>query len=142
MEATVRCSTLQDVNIPQLMGDEGGTAFVPMYDWQAFLVPFSKCIKHFHHFSFSHQTMGVVMATTHSEGPTQILPVLVGDPGALPHTLPPLVKSPGLSAQRQWNLFKNIRDFCTGDTKDIMCPKPTVPEPGPTPPNGRTTSSG
>ena len=27
----------------------------------------------FHHFSFSHQTKGVVMATTHAEGPTQIL---------------------------------------------------------------------
>ena len=42
MEATVCCSTLQEVNVPQLVGDEGGTVFVPTYDWQAFLVPFSK----------------------------------------------------------------------------------------------------
>ena len=38
MEATVRRSTLQEVNIPQLVGDERGTVFVPMYDWQAFLI--------------------------------------------------------------------------------------------------------
>ena len=86
MEATVRRSTLQEVNIAQLVGD--GT----WCDWQAFLVPFSKAvkgIKQYHHFSFTHQAQGVVMATTHAEGPTQILPVLVGDAGAIPHAPPP-----------------------------------------------------
>ena len=66
------------VLIPQLVGDERGTVFVPIYDWQAFLVPFFKAvngIKQYHHFSFSHQAQGVVMATTHTEGSTQILPV-------------------------------------------------------------------
>ena len=95
-----------------------------MYDWQAFLFPFStpvKGIKQFHHFSFSHQAKGVIMATTHAEGPTQILPVLVGEAGAVPRA-----QFPGLSAKSQWYLFKSIRDFCTEDTKDIMCPKPTV----------------
>ena len=137
MEATVRRSTLQEVNIPQLVGDERGTVLVPMYDWQAFLFPFSKAvkgIKQYHHFSFTHEAQGVAMATTHSEGPTQILPVLVGDAGAVPHAPPPPVQSPGLSAYRQWYLFNSIRDFCTDDTKDIMCPKPTVPQPGPAPP--------
>ena len=137
MEATVRRSTLQEVNIPQLVGDERGTVFVPMYDWQAFLIPFSKAvkgIKQYHHFSFTHQAQGVVMAITHAEGPTQILPVLVGDAGAVPHAPPARVQSPGLSAYRQWYLFNSICDFCTDDTKDIMCPKPTVPQPGPAPP--------
>ena len=90
MEATVRRSTLQEVNIAQLVGDERGTVFVPMYDWQAFFIPFSKAvkgIKQYHHFFFSHQPQGVVMATTHAEGPTQILPVLVGDAGASPMPL-------------------------------------------------------
>ena len=99
--ATVHRSTLQDVNVPQLVGDEGGTVFVSTYYWQAFLVPFSKPvkgIKQHHHFSFSHQSMDVVMATTHAEGPTQILPVLVGEAGAVPHAPPPQVQSPGLSA--------------------------------------------
>ena len=98
MEATVRCSTLQEVNIPQLVVDERGTVLVPMYDWQAFLIPFSKGINQYHHFSFTHQAQGVAMATTHSEGPTQILLVLVGDAGAVPHAPPPRVQSPGLSA--------------------------------------------
>ena len=73
IEARVCCSTLQEVNIPQLTGDERGTVFVPMYDWQAFLSKPVKGIKKYHHFSFSHQAQGVVMATTHAEGPTQIL---------------------------------------------------------------------
>ena len=100
--------------------------FVPMYDWQAFLVPFSKAmkgIKQYHHFSFSHQAQGVVMATSHAEGPTHKLPVSVGDAGAVPHAPPTPVQSPGLSAYRQWYLFYSNRDFCTDDTKDIMCPK-------------------
>ena len=70
MAATVRRSTLQEVNIPQLVGDERGMVLVPMYDWQAFLIPFSKAvkgIKQYHHFSFTHQAQGVAMATTHSE---------------------------------------------------------------------------
>ena len=145
MEATVHHSTLQEVNIPQLVGDERGTVFVPMYDWQAFLIPFSKPvkgIKQYHHFLFSYQAQGVVMATTQAEGPTEILPVLVGDAGAVPYAPPPWVQSPGLSAYRQWYLFKSIRDFCTDDTKDIMCPKPTVPEPRTTnKTNCSTTSS-
>ena len=137
MEATVRRSTLQEVNIAQLVEDERGTVFVPMYDWQAFLIPFSKAvkgIKQYHHFSFSHQAQGVMMATPHAEGPTQILPVLVGDVGAVSHAPPPWVQSPGLSAYRQWYLFNSIRYFCTDNTKDVMCPKPTVPQPGPAPP--------
>ena len=137
MEATVCRSALQEVNIPQLVGDERGTVFVPMYNWQAFLIPFSKAvkgIKQYHHFSLSYQAQGVVMATTHAEGPTQILPVLVGDAGAVPNDPPSRVQSPGLSAYRQWYLFNRIHDFCTDDTKDIMCPKPTVPQPGPAPP--------
>ena len=102
--------------------------FVPKYDWQAFLSQFSKPvkgIKQFHYFSFSHQAIGVVMATTHAEGLTQILPVLVGDAGAIPHAPTPQVQSPGLSAQRQWYLFKNIRDFCTMTTPRTKC----VPNP-------------
>ena len=119
------------------MGDERGTVFVPTYDWQTFLIPFSKPvkgIKQFHRVSFSHQAKGMMIATTHAEGPRQILPVLVGDAGVVPHAPPPQGQSPGLSAQRQWYLFQSIRDFCTKDTKNTMCPKPTVPEPGPTPP--------
>ena len=103
MEATVRRSTLQEVNIPQLVGDERGTVFVPMYDWQAFLIPFSKAvkgIKQYHLFSFTHQAQGVAMATTHSEGPTQILsrgcrcrPPCPSTPGTVswPLSLPPVV---------------------------------------------------
>ena len=54
----------------------------------------------------SQQAIGVVMATTHAEGPISILPVLVGDAGAVPHDPPPWAQSPDLLAQRQWYLFR------------------------------------
>ena len=62
-----------------------------------------KGIKQFHHFSFFHQAKGVVMATTHAEGPTQILPVLVGDAGAFPHAPPPPPRSSLLASQPNAN---------------------------------------
>ena len=51
--SAVTGSTQTGVNIPQLVGDEAGTIFVPQYDWQAFLSPFFKPlpgIKSFQHF--------------------------------------------------------------------------------------------
>ena len=98
MEATVRRSTLQEVNIAQLVGDERGTVFVPMYDWQAFLIPFSKAvkgIKQYHHFSFSHQAQGVVMATTNTASLSRgckCRPPCPSTPGTVswPLSLPPV----------------------------------------------------
>jgi hypothetical protein len=37
-----RSSPVQGVNIPQLVGDEAGNIFVPLYNWQGFLAPFFK----------------------------------------------------------------------------------------------------
>ncbi len=39
-----RSSPVQGVNIPQLVGDEAGNIFVPLYDWQGFLSPFFKAL--------------------------------------------------------------------------------------------------
>ena len=40
---------------------------------------------------------------------------------------PELVHPSGLSDARQWYLFQKIRDFCSDETKDIVCPLPTCP---------------
>lgn len=43
--------------------------------------------------------------------------------------LPEIIPAPGLDSKRQWYLFHQIRDFCSEDAKDLVCPKPTDPEP-------------
>ena len=87
--------------------------FVPMYDWQAFL-SFSKSVKSIKQYHHSHQAMGVVMATTHAEGPTQILPVLVEDAGAVPHAPPPSTSL--LSSQPNANGTSSLTSMTSAQT--------------------------
>ena len=46
-----------------------------------------------------------------------------------PEGMPVAIPPKGLTAERQWYLFDNIREFCVSAAKDITCPKPTVPRP-------------
>ena len=49
----VRASSLTNLNVPQLVGKEDGSQFVPQYDWHSFLGPYFKTlhgIKKYHHF--------------------------------------------------------------------------------------------
>ncbi|KAI4794620.1 hypothetical protein KUCAC02_031949 [Chaenocephalus aceratus] len=55
----------------------------------------------------------------------RLLPGCFTDQEARPTELTP----PGLDGKRQWYLFEKIREFCTEDTKDITCPKPSTPHP-------------
>ena len=48
---------------------------------------------------------------------------------AVKKDLPEIIPAPGLDSKRQWYLFHQIRDFCREDAKDLVCPKPTDPEP-------------
>ena len=41
--------------------------------------------------------------------------------------LPCVIKPVGLSLQRQWYLYRQIREFCRDGTEDLTCPKPSVP---------------
>ena len=134
MQEVVRKSTLNGVNIPQLVGDENGNCSVPTYDWQTFLVPFSKAvngIKQYHHFEFSHEHPGrvIMKKVVDDQGPVTEN-ILTKEVGVVPTGKPTIIPSPGLPAFRQWYLFENIRDFCTDSTRDITCPKPTVLKPG------------
>ena len=49
----VKASSQSTLNVPQLVGKEDGTQFVPQYDWHAFLAPYFKTLPHikqYHHF--------------------------------------------------------------------------------------------
>ena len=44
---------------------------------------------------------------------------------------PATVSPPGMIPQRQWYLHDSIREFVGENQKDILCPRPDVPKPGP-----------
>ncbi|KAI0213588.1 hypothetical protein LSAT2_001353, partial [Lamellibrachia satsuma] len=114
-------------NSAQLVGTEDGTSYVPVGDWQAHLSPFYKPlpgIKGYQHFRFDGAQPGKVFLreTLESPGTTFVM----STNSALPTTAPAAVRAPGLSAQRQWYLYNNIRQFVSDEQKDILCPLPSV----------------
>ena len=40
--------------------------------------------------------------------------------------LPEVITPRGLSADRQWYLYDEIREFCPGYCQDVVCPLPEV----------------
>ena len=88
-----------------------------------------KGISQMHHFHFSAFNPGVVFvknSCNDTEREIQLLktpwqPTLAN----MPNTIPP----PGLTLERQWYLFNKIRELCQDKSKDIVCPKPSVPLP-------------
>ena len=41
---------------------------------------------------------------------------------------PEVIPAKGLSPDRQWYLYDQIRQFCPESTKDLVCPLPSVPQ--------------
>ena len=111
------------------MVDEDGNTIVPTFDWTNFFATRFKRfvgIKSYHHFRFVASEPGVVYARNHSDTPKVKVNLLRGpwSPDVNEYPIPK-----GLSAERQWYLFENIRVFCPEDDMDVTCPKPTVPRP-------------
>lgn len=40
---------------------------------------------------------------------------------------PPEIKPDGLSAERRWYLYNDIREFCDEKDVDVVCPRPAEP---------------
>ena len=120
------------VNVPQLVGSLDGTLYVPTYNWSEFfedrMIKTSlKGILQLQHFRFTATHPGTVFVKTSSddcERQIQLLKDLTWKPTA--DELPGVVVPNGLSLERQWYLFDKIREFCSDETKDLVCPKPAV----------------
>ena len=120
------------VNVPQLVGDLDDTVYVPSYDWSNFFEDHMiktglKGISQLHHFWFSATHPGTVFVKTSSddeEGSIQLLKDTTWKHTA--SQLPPVIVPNGLSLERQWYLFDKIREFCSDESKDLVCPKPKV----------------
>ena len=121
------------MNTVQLVGTQSGETLVPVYSWNTFLGDhFRKLpgIKRYHHFTLSARTPGVVTVKEYADSPSTTVRLLCDDWTPAADEMPPIILPSGLSAERQWYLFNQIREFCREGTKDLVCPHPTVPQLG------------
>lgn len=122
-----------ECNFAQLVSREDGSTIVPTFDWTNFFIPRLKKIpgiKKYHHFRVSSSSRGCVFVRERNDT-AEVKFELLKEPWNLDvHTLPNIISPHGLSADRQWYLFEQIRPFCPDEDKDSVCPLPSVPKPG------------
>ena len=120
------------VNSTQLVGTEDGTSFVPVADWQRHLSPFYRPmpgVTRCQHFRFDCAHPGEVFTQATVGAPELTFSLGKTEPAALPTTAAVALPTPGMSAQRQWYLHDQIRDFVPHEQKDVLCPLPDVAKP-------------
>ncbi|XP_033114167.1 uncharacterized protein LOC117114589 [Anneissia japonica] len=121
---TVCNSTQEGINKACLVGSESGEQYVHYYDWESFLKPHFKRlvgIKSFHHFTFSSEHHDSVSVKEFSDSPSIKIKLLRGD---CPDGFPEKIPIEGLDDARRSYLHKEVREFCTPETRDLVCPAP------------------
>src|SRR6218665_1602424 len=66
---------------------------------------------------------GVVFAKSAPDSNVEAFQLFTGN-GNLPQEPPPPIVSAGLDKERQWHLYKNIRQYVFEPWQDVMCPLP------------------
>ena len=115
-------------NLYQLVGTQDGTAIVPSRDWAGFLSSHFRRldgIKKYHHFCFEQDHPGVVfLKKTATAEETRCLLWGVWLPSLVDKL--PLVPATGLSLERRRYLFERIQEYCREESKDAVCPDPSL----------------
>ena len=127
----VEKSSEKAINVAQLVGSDDGEVIVPTYDWKTFLTPAYKKVvglKKNHHFHINDADAGKLFTKEYVECENTEHSILRG---AAPPGMPAIVAPAGLDRKRQTYLYKEIREFCTDETKDIVCPRPLEDVPVP-----------
>ncbi|XP_070191657.1 uncharacterized protein [Littorina saxatilis] len=129
---SVRRSTRQSHNLPQVCKDPHHP--VVFFNWKEYLGKLFRPllgISKFHHFRTTSAEPGVVYYRDLWDSPelkVNLLKknVILPGPAEMPEALP----TPGMSAEREWYLYQEIRTFCACPEKsDEICPRPTLPRP-------------
>ena len=116
-------------NNAQIVCDESGNIQVLSYGWSSFLVPHFKRIegiKKYYHFQFLSAQPGMVVVKQHADTTEIPMTIIKSSWKPNPSELSVQLEPKGLSAERQWYLYDMIRQFCSDDAKDIVCPLPTL----------------
>ena len=113
-------STTKKINVPQHISDpNSGETLVEVRDWKPYLEKrFKKLpnITKYQHFRFSFEHPGCVFVRELPSSPEKKISLL-GQPVEQVQFLPmpKIVAPPGLSAEREWYLYDQIREHCDTD---------------------------
>ena len=116
------------MNQVQLVGDEN-CIDVPTYDWQQKFLPMNfriiKNIKQLHHFTFTSVALGSVSCKVDTLAEEEVHTILTDIPDSTTvNALPPVIHPVGLSPERQWYLYENIRPLVPEYAQSTLCPRP------------------
>ena len=133
LDALAKCVDASAIcNHTQLVGTSDGTLIVPIFDWTSyFAMHFRRItgIKSYHHFHFDSSCPGTVIVQERCDL-VEIRILLLKDSWVpAKFTLPQQIFPKGLSAEREWYLYEQIRRFCPDPDKEKSCPLPAVPKP-------------
>ena len=117
-------------NLCQLVSTQDGTTIVPSQDWAGFLS------SHFAAWMVSRSTITYALSvgpsrvvflkkTATAEEETRCLPWGVWSP-SLVDKLPLVPATGALSLERRRYLFERIREYCREESKDAVCPDPSL----------------
>ena len=121
------------VNKAQLVGTQYGESVVPIFDWTTFLNAYMTKIPSItkkHYFMFCHENPGTVNTKECTNGAEKDFDLL-RDPSCTPSSsseLPPRIEPRGLTNERQWYLYESIREYCSVESRDQVCPLPRSPK--------------
>ena len=132
LDALAQCvETSATCNHSQLVGTSDGSLIVPTFEWTSyFAVHFRRIvgIKKYQHFHFDSSLPGIVTVQEHCDSAKTSIPILKDKWMPLRETLPQQIFPKGLSVERQWYLYEQIRSFCPESDKNTTCPLPSVPK--------------
>ena len=98
------------------------------HSWDSYFKDFFKPVKNitaYQRFVFRSSHPGKVELSESDELPMKTFDLRTGSTSALSETaLPPVIQPAGMSHERALYLFKNIRQFCHPENRDITCPEP------------------
>ena len=132
----VLTSTTKSINIPQLISEPSSdNTLVPVRAWKSFLENYFRKIPNltrYQHFRLSSSDPGRVFIRQFPSS-AEFSFSIIKDQDKLQAVLttdPELISRQGLSAERAWHLYENVRRHCDGNIHtDSTCPKPSVPKP-------------
>ena len=129
----VEKSSIEGYNTAQTIFNGSGTREVHFYKWTEFLNQFYNNIKDIskqHHFSLSADNIGVIELKHEINGDMTTINIMKKDKPSVISSFPKEIVAKGLSAERQWYLYEQIREHVHDPSKkDEFCYKPQVPKP-------------
>ena len=113
----------------QLVGTQDGTTIVPSRDWAGVFSSHFRCldgIKKYHHLCFEWDYPGIVFLKKTAMVKEETRCLLLGDWSPSLVDKLPLVPATGLSLERRRYLFERIREYSREESKDAVCPDPSL----------------